>query len=65
MCKFIVVREYCSAGANGDVALLIDFWNLVSGVANDVNCEALFSALEALRWRGRKVVGVWPLGGRL
>ncbi len=37
-----MVHEYQPAGANGDVALLIDFWNLVHGVENDVDCEALF-----------------------
>ena len=36
------MREYRPAGANGDVALLIDFWNLVHGVENDVDCEALY-----------------------
>ena len=36
------MREYCPAGANGDVALLIDFWNLVHGVKKDVDCEALY-----------------------
>ncbi len=141
-----MVHEYQPAGANGDVALLIDFWNLAHGVENDVDCEALFRfagehgrvaaanayadwgeeavnryqpalrglgvepvqvpvrsnrahgvcikmavdavnlawsapqvgvyvivaadialvpAVKALRWRGRKVVGAWPAGGRL
>ncbi len=140
------MREYQPAGANGDVALLIDFWNLVHGVKNDVDCQALYRfagehgrvatanayadwgeeavngyrpalrglgvepvqvpvradrahgvcikmaidavnlawsepqvgvyvivaadiglvpAVKALRWRGRKVVGAWPVGGRL
>ena len=36
------MRDYQPAGANGDVALLIDFWNLVHGVKNDVDCEALY-----------------------
>ena len=36
------MREYRPAGANGDVALLIDFWNLARGVEKDVDCEALF-----------------------
>ena len=35
-----MVRESHPAGV--DVALLIDFWNLVRGVENDVDCEALF-----------------------
>ena len=34
--------DYHPAGANGDVALLIDFWNLARGVEKDVDCEALF-----------------------
>ena len=37
-----MVHEYQPAVANGDVALLIDFWNLVNGVENDVDCEALY-----------------------
>ena len=36
------MRGYRPAGANGDVALLIDFWNLMHGVEKDVDCEALF-----------------------
>ena len=36
------MRIYQPAEANGDVALLIDFWNLVHGVKKDVDCEALY-----------------------
>ena len=35
-----MVRENHPAGV--DAALLIDFWNLVRGVVNDIDCEALF-----------------------
>ncbi len=35
-----MVHESRSAGV--DVALMIDFWNLVRGVENDVDCEALY-----------------------
>ena len=35
-----MVRESCSEGV--EVALLIDFWNLVHGVENDVDCGALY-----------------------
>ena len=140
-----MASERISAGADGNVALLIDFWNLARGVPRDVDCEALYrfagehggvavanayadwgadevsgyqaalrglgvepvhvpvlsdrargvcmkiavdaaelmwssprvgvyvivaadaslySAVQALRWRGRKVVGVWPVGQR-
>ena len=38
--RCIVVREYRPAGA--DVALLIDFPNLVRGVESGVDCDALF-----------------------
>ena len=34
--------ERLCAGANGEVALLIDFWNLAWAVEQDVDCEALF-----------------------
>ena len=36
------MREYRPAGANGDVALLVDFWNLVHGVEKDIDREALY-----------------------
>ena len=42
MCRFIVVRECRPAGENGDVALLIDSWNLAHGVKNDIDCQALY-----------------------
>ena len=36
------MSESRSVGADGGVALLIDFGNLVRGVVNDIDCEALF-----------------------
>ena len=140
-----MASEQIAAGTDGNVALLIDFWNLAQGVPRDVDCEALYRfagehgkvaaanayadwgadevsgyqaalrglgvepvdvvgksdpgrgvcmrmavdavermwsarrvgvyvivaadgalypAVQALRWRGRKVVGVWPVGHR-
>ena len=37
-----MASEQLCVSADGNVALLIDFWNLVQGVERDVDCEALF-----------------------
>ena len=37
-----MASERISGGADGNVALLIDFWNVVHGVEGDVDCEGLF-----------------------
>ena len=37
-----MASERISAGADGNVALLIDFWNLVQGVERTVDCEGLY-----------------------